>query len=110
MHRLDIPAGFYESDRQPIEQLRMRRAFAIYTKIAWCADDSGAEVTLPDAIHHNSRGQRVVRIGDPFRQGNPVATRRVLTIAIGLQDSALALTRREESRESRLDNFSGLIV
>src|SRR5689334_20086521 len=109
MHRLDIPAGFYESDRQPVEQLRMRRAFAIYAKIAWCANDPGAEVTLPNAIHHDSRSQRVVSTGDPFRQSNSVATRRKLTIAICLEDSRLALTG-EDTWESGLDNFSGLIV
>src|SRR6476660_3441692 len=109
MHGLDIPAGLYKSDREPVEQLRMRRALAIYAKIAGCTDDSGAEVTLPDAIHHDSRSQWVVWTGDPFRESNSVATRRELTIAICFEDSRLALTR-ERCRESGLDNFSGLIV
>ncbi len=61
VHRLHAPAALDELERQPVEQLRMRRRLAHLAEVARRADDAFAEMMLPDPVHHHARGQRIVR-------------------------------------------------
>ena len=76
MHGLDRPLVLDEAARQIIEQLRMRGTLAQLAEIAGRAHDSLAEMMLPDAIHHDARGQRIARIGDRLGQVQPAAAVR----------------------------------
>ena len=51
---------FPEVDRQPIEQLRMRRPLALGAEVGRRADDARAKEHLPDAIHGDPRGERIL--------------------------------------------------
>ena len=44
----------------------MRRQLPAHTEIVWRFHESAAEVILPDAIHHHSRNQRIVRTREPY--------------------------------------------
>src|ERR1700682_6330440 len=74
MHFFDRPAAFYETFREVVEKLRMRRRFAEFAEVVGRAHQSFAEMILPDAVHHRTRGERVIRIGDPFRKFQTPAT------------------------------------
>ena len=39
--------------------------YAVVTEVARCLDKPGAEVALPDAIHHDASGEGILRAGDP---------------------------------------------
>ena len=49
--------------------LRRTDANAHVAEVARRGDEAGAEDVMPDAIHHDAGGQRVARIGEPFREG-----------------------------------------
>src|SRR5947209_294592 len=57
--RLDEPSG------QVVEQLGVRRPLAALAKIVRGADQTLAEVVLPDPVHHHARRQRVLRASQP---------------------------------------------
>ena len=61
----DVPAG------QPVEQLGMRRRAAVEAEVAGRGDDPLAEVVVPDPVDHHPRRQRIGRVADPARQGEP---------------------------------------
>ena len=68
MHLLHTPAAADELRREPIEQFRVRGFHAHAAKITRCLDEAGAEVALPEAIHHHAGGERILRAGDPLRE------------------------------------------
>src|SRR4051812_10930350 len=51
----------------------MARRFRAQTKIARRPDQSRAEMMLPEAIHHDARGERVVGAGDGSCEFEPAA-------------------------------------
>ena len=65
---LDKPAG------QIIQQFRMARPISHQAEIDCGAHNAGAEVMLPDAIHHHAGSQRILRICYRFRQFQPSAS------------------------------------
>ena len=75
VHLLDAPAAVHELDRQPVEQLRMRRLLAHLAEVIERRHDAAAEMMMPDAIDDHARGQRIVRRRQPLRQRPPAARR-----------------------------------
>ena len=65
---LDRPPFFRERRRQPVEQLRMRRAFAGAAEVVRIARDCLAKVPLPHAIDDHARRKRIVFAGNPLGQ------------------------------------------
>src|SRR5881296_1695460 len=51
----------------------MARRFRAQTKIAWRPHQCRAKMMLPDAIHHDARGERVVGAGDGACEFEPAA-------------------------------------
>src|SRR6266508_1736634 len=51
----------------------MRGPFTHAAEIARSPDDALAEVSLPDAIHHHTRSQRIFGVGDGFGELTPSA-------------------------------------
>src|SRR5215467_301421 len=68
MHGFDRPMTLDESVCQIIEQFGMAGSIPELSKVAWRADDTGAEMVLPDAVHHHARRQWIFRAGDRLRQ------------------------------------------
>src|SRR5690606_16010312 len=62
-----------EPVRQPVEQLGMRRLFTEHAEVIDGRDEAAAEEMMPDAVHPDARGERVVRrsdqIGDDLASG-----------------------------------------
>ena len=71
VHRLDAPAALDELGREPVEQFRMRRPLAHLAEVARRAHDAFAEVMLPDPVHHDARGQRILRRRKPLGESAP---------------------------------------
>ena len=71
MQVLPAPAVRDELARQPVEQLRMRRAAAAKAKVARRADQAAAKMVIPNAVHHHAASQRMRRIAQPFGQRQP---------------------------------------
>ena len=69
---LDIPAALDELDRQPVEQLRVRRPFALRTGIVERARQAIAEKQIPEPVHEHACSQRILRLHQPVRQIQPV--------------------------------------
>jgi hypothetical protein len=86
---LQAPVVFDEVDRQPVEQLRMRRRFALQAKIFARANQARAEIRLPDAVDDRPRRGRTFLIDEPLREIQP--------------RWILALQRVQKARRSRLD-------
>ena len=72
MQFLQAPAALHELDRQPVEQLRVRRRRALTAEVVLGLDNPSAEVLLPHAIDGHARGQRVTRIHQPAGKVKPV--------------------------------------
>ena len=70
---LHVPLQIHELHRQPVEQLRMRGRITMNTPIAGRADNTHAEMVLPEPINHHSRRKGVVLARQPARQGGPPA-------------------------------------
>src|ERR1043166_1261670 len=75
MQLLQRPAFLDKSPRQPIEQLRMARLLTQMPEVARRADESASEMILPNAIHNNAWGERIVRAREPLRQRRATARR-----------------------------------
>ena len=70
---LERPAALDEAARQPVEKLGMGGFTADRAEVARRVDDAAAEVPVPDAVDDDSRGERVLGVGDPARQFEPPA-------------------------------------
>src|SRR5438128_1456357 len=68
MHRLHAPAALDELNGQPIEQLGMRWTVTLAPEVICRGDDASAEVSLPEAIHHHAREQRLTLRRHPQSQ------------------------------------------
>ena len=74
-HALGIPAAIAIVDRQPIEQLGMRRGFALRAELLGRFDDADAEQLLPQAIDGHARGERIVGVDEPIGQAEAIELR-----------------------------------
>ena len=68
MHRLDRPSRFDEPGGEPVEQGRVCRPLAALAEVVGRANETLAEVVLPDPIDHDARGERVVGPRQPIRE------------------------------------------
>ena len=66
IHFLEGPIVLHESGSQPVEQLGMSRFFAGAPEIVGITGQGLSEAPLPDAVHYDAGGQRVVLGGDPL--------------------------------------------
>ena len=73
VQRLHGPALLDELLREPVEQRRVRGPLAERAEVARGAHEAGAEVMLPEAVHHHARGERVLRVRDGAGQFEPPA-------------------------------------
>ena len=71
MQVLGAPAVVHELHSQPVEQFRMAGAVADHAEVVQAGDDAASEMMVPDAIHPDSRRQRVILRRNPLRQGQP---------------------------------------
>ena len=71
-HGFHVPAALLKLDRQPIEQLRMRRRFTLRAEILRCLHQPGTEEHLPEAIDSHARRERVFGADKPARESKPV--------------------------------------
>src|SRR5438105_8108006 len=71
----------------------MRRPLAHLSEIARRADDSFAEVPLPDAVRHDARRQRIRRAREPARQLRAAASVRNWRLTVTRQDHREPLRR-----------------
>ena len=60
MDRLQRPAVCLQLPRQPVEQFRMRRPATSKSKVAGRIDESDAKMVVPQTIHDDSCGQRIL--------------------------------------------------
>jgi hypothetical protein len=63
----------HEVESEPVEQLGMRGSLATQAEVARAGHESFAKMPLPDAVHDDSGGERIFRIGDPLREFEPAA-------------------------------------
>ena len=75
MHGFHAPLPLDEFASQPIQQLGMGGRHSSLAEIAGRAHDALAEMMLPDAVHHDARGERVVGRGDPIGKAAPAIAR-----------------------------------
>ena len=72
MQLFQAPAAFHELDCQPIEQLGVRRRFALHAEILTGGHQTRAEIGLPDAIDDSSRRRRRTPIDQPAGEGQTI--------------------------------------
>ena len=109
MHRLKAPAAVDKAPCQPVKQSGMRRATAEFAKIARRPDDAAAEVAVPQAIHHHTRGERVVPAGDPLSQRHsPAASRPALERVE--PDGRRFIVAGDDARETSLNHWAMVVV
>ena len=72
-HLFHRPVVRDEAPGQMIQQREIRRRLAGFTKVIRRLDDARAEKVLPDAVHHHTGGQRILRARDPCREFEPAA-------------------------------------
>src|SRR5438552_11295741 len=65
MQSLDAPTARYKFSGQPIEQLRVARGLPLLAEIAGGGDNTPPEVPRPDAVHHHTCSERMIRLGQP---------------------------------------------
>jgi hypothetical protein len=87
---LERPSLFDEFDGKPVEQLRMRRGFALIAEVLRRLDEPASEECLPCTVHRDTRGERMVWRDEPSREGEAVGRH-----AIG--------QRRQYREHARLD-------
>ena len=64
---LHVPTAVHEFDSQPIQQLGIRRRLALRPEVVQNLGDPRPEKELPQSIHEDPRGQRVLSIHEPIR-------------------------------------------
>ena len=73
MQFLDAPAVLNEGRSQVVEQFRIGGAIAHDAEVAAGADETGAEVSLPDAVHDHAGGEGIFRVGQPVGERGAAA-------------------------------------
>src|SRR6516162_1948786 len=96
---LYVPAAFDEVNRQPVEQLWMRRRFAADAPVFRRLDEAQAEDLPPVAINRHASSQWVLRAHHPFSEIQ--AVRRG-----GSTGRSARSNRRENSRHTRFHFIS----
>ena len=76
-----VPAVVHEVDGEPVEQLGVGWVFALCAEVGGRSHEAGAEEHLPDAIHGDAGGERVLAHGDPVGEAEAVGRRAVRAAA-----------------------------
>ena len=71
MNVLERPAALHQFAGEPIEQLGMRRHGAVVAEIRGSVHDAATEMVMPDAVHDDSCGERILGPRDPASQRDP---------------------------------------
>src|SRR5262245_38165924 len=95
MQVLDPPAALDELRRELVEQLGMGGPGAVESEIAGGVDEPGAEVVMPYPIHHDARGERIFRRGEPSAQRHASLLFRQVARELELVAEAGESTRRD---------------
>ena len=82
----------------------MRRSRTARAEIGWRGDDAAAKVILPNAIHHDSGGERMRRRGNPFSERFAAIGRD----SIGRRLGDVAATERREKAGANFHAETGL--
>ena len=69
---LHVPAVLHEIDGEPVEQFGVARLLALRAEVGGGGDEAGAEEDLPEAIHLDARGERVLAHRDPVGEAEAV--------------------------------------
>ena len=67
-----VPAGLHEIDGEPVEHFLMRGQVALRAEILGRAHESLAEANLPEAIHRDARGERMLGLHEPLREAEAI--------------------------------------
>ena len=97
---LEAPTVLHELDRQPIEQLGMRRPLALHAKIVRRRHDAAAEVLLPKPVDDHPRRQRMIGPREPIGKLRAPARRRLAAMD-ARERHRLGRRRPEKLREAR---------
>ena len=60
-----VPTGADEFGGEPVEEFGVGGGVALHAKVARRADEAGAEELLPETVHGDAGGERILRIDDP---------------------------------------------
>ena len=74
VHRLDVPTRAHKLGSEPVQQLLIGRGRAHAAEVAGRIHKTRAEVVLPNPVDHDASSQRMIRLGEPVRQGEPSPT------------------------------------
>ena len=96
-HLLHVPTRLTELDREPVQQLRMRRRRPLRPEILGRLHNPRPENLLPEPVDRHPRRQRIRRIHHPLRQPQPVPRQA-------------RIHRRQHARHVRLHLFPRRIV
>ena len=69
---LDVPPGFHELNRQPVQQFRMTRPLALYPEVFGCFDDARSKDISPEPVDDDASCQRVVTTDQPPSQSQAI--------------------------------------
>ena len=75
MERLQLPATFDEFVCEPVEQLGMRREFALEPEVTRRVDETAPHVVEPESVHENAGEKRMLAVRKPFCIGEAASTR-----------------------------------
>ena len=64
----EVPAVFDEVHGEPIEQFGMGGPRTLVAEVTGAFDDAAAENHLPEAVHRDAGGERMIGPDDPFRE------------------------------------------
>ena len=106
VHRFHRPAAFAEAPGQVVEKLRVRWPVAGLAEIVDRPHQSLAEMMLPDAVHHDARGQRIIRTEQrlgQFQASAAIRIRRRLVRGQHVQKSAGSLSAWIEVIAAQVD-------
>ena len=71
-HLLGVPAALDEFSGEPVEQLGVDGQVALAAELLARAHDADAEDRLPEAVHRDAGGERVVAADDPAGEAEAV--------------------------------------
>ena len=68
MQLLEAPFFRDEFGREPVEKFRVGRRSALHAEVVLRLHDATTKILLPDSIHDDACGERILRTDDPFRE------------------------------------------
>ena len=107
VHRLDAPLFLDEPNGKPVEQFRMSRPLPVDSEIAWSANQSLAEMVLPEAVDHDPRRKWILGACNPFGQCQSAACTPLVTCnPAAVRNLGIFQLPGETLRKARIDLFT----